>query len=113
MPYIVRKCTEVIERYAINAAGIYRKNGNPADVQRLRGMFNADVDGDVHISDNMVAGENIHVISSALKLFFRELPDPLLTRQLYEGFQQAACEFLIFEFDLGNSENTNQLDSFV
>ncbi|KAI9021230.1 hypothetical protein DFJ74DRAFT_119101 [Hyaloraphidium curvatum] len=91
VPYVVRKCTEVIERFAINAPGIYRKNGNPSDVQRLRALFNAvEVDGDVVISDNMVAGENIHVISSALKLFFRELPDPLLTRQLYEGFQQAA-----------------------
>lgn len=90
VPYIVRRLTEVVERFAINAPGIYRKNGNPADVQRLRGMFNGDVDQDVHITDNMVAGENIHVISSTLKLFFRELPDPLLTRQLYEGFQQAA-----------------------
>lgn len=94
MPYVVHRCTEVIERYATNAAGIYRKNGSPSDVQRLRGLFNADSENEVLISDNMVAGENIHVISSALKLFFRELPDPLLTRQLYEGFQQAAGESL-------------------
>jgi Rho GTPase-activating protein RGD1 len=33
---------------------------------------------------------DINIVASALKLWFRELPEPLLTFSLYQGFVDAA-----------------------
>jgi hypothetical protein len=33
-----------------------------------------------------LTGEDIHNVAGLLKLFFRELPEPLLTFELYESF---------------------------
>lgn len=35
-------------------------------------------------------GPDINVVSGALKLWFRELPEPLLTHELYQRFIDAA-----------------------
>lgn len=39
---------------------------------------------------------DINVVSSALKQWFRELPEPLLTHALYQGFIDAARKYLFF-----------------
>ena len=38
-------------------------------------------------------GSDINVVASALKLWFRELPEPLLTNDLYQRFIDAAGEY--------------------
>jgi hypothetical protein len=44
-----------------------------------------DLESEEHLSD-------INNISGALKLWFRELPEPLMTFELYSGFMEAASE---------------------
>ena len=43
----------------------------------------------IEVSDPNVR-QDVHSVSSLLKLYFRELPDPLCTYKLYEGFLEAA-----------------------
>lgn len=43
--------------------------------------------------DNDDAYADINVVSSTLKLWFRELPDPLFTYSLYSNFMEAAREW--------------------
>jgi len=38
---------------------------------------------------------DINVVSGALKLWFRELPEPVLTFGLYDAFIEAAREYYI------------------
>ena len=38
---------------------------------------------------------DINVVSGALKLWFRELPEPVLTFGLYDAFIEAAREYLV------------------
>jgi hypothetical protein len=38
---------------------------------------------------------DINVVASVLKQWFRELPEPLLTHGLYQGFIEAARELLV------------------
>lgn len=35
---------------------------------------------------------DINIIAGCLKLWFRELPEPLMTHELYQGFIDAASE---------------------
>uniref|UniRef100_H3CNM8 Rho GTPase activating protein 9 n=1 Tax=Tetraodon nigroviridis TaxID=99883 RepID=H3CNM8_TETNG len=75
VPRFVRLCTEAVEKRAgLDSDGIYRVSGNLAVIQKLRFLVNHEEKLNLDQSD----WEDIHVITGALKLFFRELPEPLV-----------------------------------
>ena len=45
---------------------------------------------------------DVNSVAGLLKQFFRELPDPLLTRDHYRGFIDAASKLLLFDCTVGN-----------
>ncbi|KAI0294306.1 RhoGAP-domain-containing protein [Multifurca ochricompacta] len=88
VPPIVVKCCEAIEKYGITTVGIYRIGGTMSKVTRLKEKLDKDLD-----STNLDAEEwsgDISNVTSVLKLWLRELPEPLLTMQLHQGFLDAA-----------------------
>ncbi|KAJ2518597.1 hypothetical protein H4217_003228 [Coemansia sp. RSA 1939] len=87
VPTIVEKCLTEIELRGLEEIGIYRVSGAAADVSRLRQMFNSDPESiDLSHSDF----HDINVVSGVMKQFLRELPEPLMTYGLYDGFINAA-----------------------
>ncbi|CAD6572989.1 MAG: hypothetical protein TREMPRED_000705 [Tremellales sp. Tagirdzhanova-0007] len=88
IPRVVEKCAQAIEAYGIELVGIYRLSGTTSRVQALKAALDKDVDGVDIMSEDWSA--DINVISGALKLWFRELPEPLLTYGLYHPFIEAA-----------------------
>ncbi|KAF9906944.1 hypothetical protein EC991_011418 [Linnemannia zychae] len=88
LPEIVVKCTEAIERFGMDVKGIYRVAGITSATNRLRSAFDRDCAA-VDLSSEENCGD-INNVASVLKTWFRELPDPLLTRQLYPEFIRAA-----------------------
>lgn len=70
--------------------GIYRLSGTSSRVQALKRALDTDLDNTDVMSDEWSA--DINVVSGALKLWFRELPEPLLTYGLYHQFIEAARE---------------------
>ncbi|KAJ2796541.1 hypothetical protein H4R21_004668, partial [Coemansia helicoidea] len=87
VPAIVEKCLTEIELRGLEEVGIYRVSGTAADVSRLRNLFNADPDA-VELGSGDF--DDINVVSGVIKQFLRELPEPLLTFSLYDGFINAA-----------------------
>ncbi|XP_041037086.1 rho GTPase-activating protein 32-like [Carcharodon carcharias] len=87
VPQVLISCSEFIEQHGI-VDGIYRLSGISSNIQKLRHMFDSDqipdLEKDVYMQD-------IHCVSSLCKLYFRELPNPLLTYQLYNHFADAVC----------------------
>uniref|UniRef100_A0A3B3UGU8 Rho GTPase activating protein 32 n=1 Tax=Poecilia latipinna TaxID=48699 RepID=A0A3B3UGU8_9TELE len=85
VPQVLKSCTEFIEKHGV-VDGIYRLSGIASNIQKLRHEFDSeqipDLTKDVYIQD-------IHCVGSLCKLYFRELPNPLLTYQLYEKFSEA------------------------
>uniref|UniRef100_A0A674GEJ6 Rho GTPase-activating protein 12 n=1 Tax=Taeniopygia guttata TaxID=59729 RepID=A0A674GEJ6_TAEGU len=65
--------------------GLYRVSGNLAVIQKLRFAVNHDEKLDLNDSK----WEDIHVITGALKMFFRELPEPLFTYNHFNDFVNA------------------------
>ncbi|CED84616.1 Chimaerin and related Rho GTPase activating proteins [Phaffia rhodozyma] len=88
VPKILVMCTEAIESKGLTSVGIYRLSGMTSSVQKLKSAFDRDVD--LVDLENDDAYADINVVSSALKLWFRELPDPLFTYSLYSNFMEAA-----------------------
>ncbi|XP_071211648.1 rho GTPase-activating protein 15-like [Salvelinus alpinus] len=85
VPKFVRQCVEAVEKRGLEADGIYRVSGNLATIQKLR--FLVDQEEEFNLDDSQ--WEDIHVVTGALKMFFRELPEPLFPFTLFELFVEA------------------------
>ncbi|XP_063043763.1 rho GTPase-activating protein 27 isoform X2 [Engraulis encrasicolus] len=82
VPRFVEKCIKAVERRGLDVDGIYRVSGNLAVIQRLR--HRADHDDNLDLEDGQ--WEEIHVITGALKLFLREMPEPLFPFSFFDKF---------------------------
>ncbi|XP_078657671.1 rho GTPase-activating protein 45-like isoform X4 [Branchiostoma floridae x Branchiostoma belcheri] len=84
VPFVIQKCIEEIDSRALMVKGIYRVNGVKSRVERLCQSFEN--------AANLVDLSNCppHDIANVLKLYIRQLPEPLLTFRLYPEFVKAA-----------------------
>ncbi|KAM5274751.1 rho GTPase-activating protein 27 isoform 2-T2 [Ctenodactylus gundi] len=73
VPRFVQQCIHTVEARGLDIDGLYRISGNLATIQKLR--YKVDHDERLDLDDGR--WEDVHVITGALKLFFRELPEPL------------------------------------
>uniref|UniRef100_A0A8B9PKH5 Rho GTPase-activating protein 12 n=1 Tax=Apteryx owenii TaxID=8824 RepID=A0A8B9PKH5_APTOW len=85
VPKFVKLCIEHVEEHGLDVDGLYRVSGNLAVIQKLRFAVNHDEKLDLNDSK----WEDIHVITGALKMFFRELPEPLFTYNHFNDFVNA------------------------
>ncbi|XP_074508390.1 rho GTPase-activating protein 12-like isoform X8 [Sebastes fasciatus] len=85
VPIFVKMCIDHVENNSLTVDGLYRVSGNLAIIQKLR--FVVDHDETVNLTDGK--WEDIHVTTGALKMYFRELPEPLFTFALFHDFISA------------------------
>ncbi|XP_075878391.1 rho GTPase-activating protein 12-like isoform X17 [Nelusetta ayraudi] len=85
VPTFVRMCIDHVESNGLCVDGLYRVSGNLAVIQKLR--FAVNHDEKVNLQDGK--WEDIHVTTGALKMYFRELPEPLFTYALFHDFVSA------------------------
>jgi len=83
-PLVLDWCSSFIERCGL-IDGIYRLSGTYSNIDRLRQVFNDHRIPDQQ-DDNLK--QDVHCVASLLKMYFRELPIPLLTFDLYDSFIQ-------------------------
>ncbi|XP_075046608.1 rho GTPase-activating protein 33 isoform X4 [Mixophyes fleayi] len=85
VPRVLVSCAQFLEKYGV-VDGIYRLSGVSSNIQKLRHEFDSeripDLSRDTYLQD-------VHCVSSLCKLYFRELPNPLLTYRLYHPFTEA------------------------
>uniref|UniRef100_A0A8C6NXK6 Rho GTPase activating protein 27 n=1 Tax=Nothobranchius furzeri TaxID=105023 RepID=A0A8C6NXK6_NOTFU len=93
IPKFVEKCIKTVERRGLDVDGIYRVNGNLAVIQKLR--HKADHEEQLDLEDGQ--WEEIHVVTGALKLFFRELPEPLFP---FSSFEKFICAIQLPDYSL-------------
>ncbi|GAA5918455.1 hypothetical protein JCM6882_005138 [Rhodosporidiobolus microsporus] len=84
VPRVLEKCAEAIELHGLDSMGIYRLSGTTSRVQRLKAALDRDVEGTDLLSEENLT--DINDIAAVCKLWFRELPEPLLTWELYHQF---------------------------
>ncbi|KAF4117661.1 rho GTPase-activating protein 12a isoform X2 [Onychostoma macrolepis] len=82
VPHFVSLCIEQVEKNGLGVDGLYRVSGNLAIIQKLR--FAVNHDEKVDLGDSK--WEDIHVTTGALKMFFRELPEPLFPYAFFNNF---------------------------
>jgi hypothetical protein len=84
IPRIVSRCIEEVELRGMDVEGIYRKSGGTSQVNQVRSGFETDTEHDISDPDL-----DIHSVTSALKNYFRRLPVPLITYDVYDQFLEA------------------------
>ncbi|XP_041858337.1 rho GTPase-activating protein 15 [Melanotaenia boesemani] len=85
VPKFVQICLDAVEKRGLEADGIYRVSGNLATIQKLRFIIDQEEDLDLDHSQ----WEDIHVVTGALKMFFRELPEPLFPFRFFQPLVEA------------------------
>uniref|UniRef100_A0A3Q3SVJ2 Rho GTPase activating protein 23b n=1 Tax=Mastacembelus armatus TaxID=205130 RepID=A0A3Q3SVJ2_9TELE len=85
VPLIVEICCSVVEEMGLEYTGIYRVPGNNAMVFSLQEQLNKGMD----INTAEETWQDLNVISSLLKTFFRKLPESLFTDDKYSEFVAA------------------------
>ncbi|KAM3923728.1 rho GTPase-activating protein 23 isoform 1-T1 [Leptodactylus fuscus] len=86
VPLIVELCCTLVEQKGLEYLGIYRVPGNNAVVSSLQEQLNKGLI-ETNIQDQR--WQDLNVVSSLLKLFFRKLPEPLFTDDKYNEFIEA------------------------
>lgn len=84
IPAIVSRCIEEVESRGMDVEGIYRKSGGTGQVKIVQQGFEKDASYDISDPDL-----DIHAVTSALKQYFRKLPTPLITYDVYDGLLEA------------------------
>ncbi|KAL0079487.1 hypothetical protein F4703DRAFT_1874925 [Phycomyces blakesleeanus] len=84
IPRILRQCIKEVEERGLDSVGIYRISGPASTIQKYRAQFNRNEE--VHLEEE----HDINVVTGLLKLYFRELRNPLLTYEYYDWFIDAA-----------------------
>ncbi|XP_036313980.1 rho GTPase-activating protein 9 isoform X4 [Pipistrellus kuhlii] len=103
VPSFVRRCIAAVDKRGLDVDGIYRVSGNLAVVQKLRFLVDREravtSDGRYVFPEqpgqeggldlDSAEWDDIHVVTGALKLFLRELPQPLVPPLLLPHFRAA------------------------
>ncbi|NXK14204.1 SYDE2 protein, partial [Herpetotheres cachinnans] len=86
VPLLMQKCILEIEKRGCQVVGLYRLCGSAAVKKELREAFERDSKA-VTLCESQYP--DINVITGVLKDYLRELPSPLITKELYEAVLDA------------------------
>nr|OQO13830.1 hypothetical protein B0A51_17292 [Rachicladosporium sp. CCFEE 5018]OQO17202.1 hypothetical protein B0A51_15167 [Rachicladosporium sp. CCFEE 5018] len=84
IPIIVTRCIEEVEARGMDVEGVYRKSGGSGQVKNVQAGF--EKEGTFDVSDEDL---DIHAVTSTLKQYFRKLPTPLITYDVYDTLLEA------------------------
>ncbi|KAH8802840.1 hypothetical protein F5884DRAFT_887545 [Xylogone sp. PMI_703] len=89
VPMTVYQCIQAVDLFGLEVEGIYRLSGTASHITKLRAMFDNDASKvDFRNPENFY--HDVNSVAGLLKQFFRDLPDPLMTREHYSAFIEAA-----------------------
>ncbi|KZM21649.1 GTPase activator [Ascochyta rabiei] len=121
LPTVVFRCLEYLqEKKAIKEEGIFRLSGSNIVIKGLRDRFNHE--GDIPLVEGPYT--DVHAVASLLKLYLRELPASILTRELHLDFLKVldmderskkiqTFNVLVHKLPVANFELLRHLSSFL
>ncbi|XP_071778316.2 rho GTPase-activating protein 25 [Centroberyx gerrardi] len=87
VPILVQKCAEYIREHGLNEEGIFRLPGQDNTVKQFRDAFDAGE------RPSFPSDTDVHTVASLLKLYLRELPQPVVPWTQYQDFLD--CTYLL------------------
>ncbi|CAG8765948.1 16271_t:CDS:2, partial [Acaulospora morrowiae] len=93
LPAVAVRCIEFLDKYGLEEIGIYRIPGIRTTELRIRDIFNSGAD----LNFLQSSKEDPHAVATLLKMYFRELPEPLLTEALLPEFNECIAKYTNLE----------------
>ncbi|XP_013861917.1 rho GTPase-activating protein 24 isoform X2 [Austrofundulus limnaeus] len=90
-PMLVEQCVDFIRQWGLQEEGLFRLPGQANLVKELQDAF------DCGEKPSFDCNTDVHTVASLLKLYLRELPEPVIPFQKYEEF--LACAKLLSKDD--------------
>ncbi|KAH7875370.1 uncharacterized protein C8R40DRAFT_1103808 [Lentinula edodes] len=87
LPALVVRCAQHLLLWGVGEEGLFRVNGRPSHVAKLRHEF--DTGADYNLQECSPGELDPHAVASIFKAFLRELPEPILTHSLLPYFEAA------------------------
>lgn len=88
IPSVVTRCIEEVELRGMDQEGIYRKTGGNSQVNMIKDGFDKNENFDISDPDL-----DITAVTSVLKQYFRKLPVPLLTYDVYDRVLESTSKY--------------------
>lgn len=118
VPHVVNACFKHIETHGLRVLGIFRVGASKKRVKQIREEF--DSGKDVQLDES----HSPHDVGALLKVYFRDLPEPLLTRDLYTPLlatrkiaareqQLMALQYLVALLPVSNRDTLQALLNFL
>ncbi|KAL2102302.1 hypothetical protein ACEWY4_001470 [Coilia grayii] len=117
VPRVVDCCCQHLEKYGLQTVGIFRVGSSKKRVRQLREEFDRGVE------EQLEEEHSVHDVAALLKEFLRDMPDPLLTKELYTAFintmllehedQQVCTQLLVYLLPACNSDTLHRLLDFL
>ncbi|XP_076020665.1 rho GTPase-activating protein 22 isoform X2 [Genypterus blacodes] len=104
VPVIVEQCVCFIREYGLKEEGLFRAPGQTNHVRELQHMFDC---GEKPVFDSTT---DVHTVASLLKLYIRELPEPIVPFDKYPQFLSCA-HLLTKDKEMGITELGKQVNT--
>ncbi|EEB12153.1 SLIT-ROBO Rho GTPase-activating protein, putative [Pediculus humanus corporis] len=88
IPLIIKSCVRVINLYGLHHQGIFRVSGSQVEINNFREAFERGEDPLADVTD----ASDINSVAGVLKLYLRELREPLFPIIYFEQFMELAQE---------------------
>ncbi|XP_071054634.1 SLIT-ROBO Rho GTPase-activating protein 1-like isoform X2 [Onthophagus taurus] len=86
IPLIIKSCVRVINLYGLHHQGIFRVSGSQVEINNFREAFEKGEDPLAEMTDS----SDINSVAGVLKLYLRELREPLFPIIYFERFMELA-----------------------
>ncbi|KAM9476688.1 rho GTPase-activating protein 22 isoform 2-T3 [Clarias gariepinus] len=103
-PLLVEQCVDFIREQGLKEEGLFRMPGQANLVKELQDAFDC---GDKPLFDS---NTDVHTVASLLKLYLRELPEPVIPFNKYEDFLTCA-QLLLKDEEVGLGELAKQVNT--
>uniref|UniRef100_A0A671QL83 Rho GTPase-activating protein 24 n=1 Tax=Sinocyclocheilus anshuiensis TaxID=1608454 RepID=A0A671QL83_9TELE len=103
-PLLVEQCVDFIREQGLKEEGLFRMPGQANLVKELQDAFDC---GDKPLFDS---NTDIHTVASLLKLYLRELPEPVIPFNKYEDFLTCA-QLLLKDEEVVSLELVKQVNT--
>ncbi|XP_011613730.1 rho GTPase-activating protein 25 [Takifugu rubripes] len=102
VPILVQKCVEFIVEHGLTEEGIFRLPGQDNAVKQFREAFDAGE------RPSFPSDTDVHTVASLLKLYLRELPEPVVPWTQYQDFLDCTSTW-----DSSNTEALEKLEQQI
>eukprot|EP00163_Fabomonas_tropica_P023003 TRINITY_DN40270_c0_g1_i1.p1 TRINITY_DN40270_c0_g1~~TRINITY_DN40270_c0_g1_i1.p1 ORF type:complete len:429 (-),score=95.35 TRINITY_DN40270_c0_g1_i1:153-1439(-) len=92
VPYLVEACVSYLEEHGLHTEGLFRIPGNRSLILQLKDHFETG-------AEDVPADSDVHAVGGVLKLFLRDLPEPLMSFALYQEFVDSSDDVKVAKDD--------------